>query len=133
MKSFFRKAISFILNPRLLLCFGIAWMITNGWSYVMFGFGTYLGIAWMIAVSSAYLTFLWLPISPEKIVTIAIAIFLLKKIFPKDEKTLAVLAGWYDAAKSAIKRKQQQRKERKERKKNKATSEATSKSTNIEK
>ena len=85
----------------------------------MFGFGTYLGIAWMIAVSSAYLTFLWLPISPEKIVTIAIAIFLLKKIFPKDEKTLAVLIDWYNKAKEAIKNRRQQRKERKEQNKEK--------------
>ncbi len=81
----------FILNPRLLLCFGIGWMITNGWSYVLLGLGTWLNIPWMIAVSGAYLAFLWFPFSPEKLLTVAIAIFLLRRLFPNDQKTLAVL------------------------------------------
>ena len=118
-KSFIRKAVGFILNPRLLLCFGIAWLITNGWSYILLGIGTYYKIGLMVAVSSAYLTFLWLPISPEKIVTIAIAIFLLKKLFPKDTRTLAVLIDWYNKAKEAIKSRRQRRKERKEQKRRK--------------
>ncbi len=57
----------------------------------MFAFGTIYGISWMIVVSSAYLSFLWAPISPEKIATFIIAIFILKLFFPKDEKTLMVL------------------------------------------
>ena len=90
-KIFFVRLIGFLLNPRFLLCFGIAWMITNGWSYVFFFVGTFLQIGWMTAVGAAYLAFLWLPISPEKIVTLAIAVLLLKLIFPKDEKTLGLL------------------------------------------
>lgn len=104
-KDKFKKIVRFILNPRLLLCVGIAWMITNGWSYVMLGLGTHFGIGWMIAVSSAYLAFLWLPISPEKIVTAAIAIGLLRLLFPEDEKTLAVLRNMLEKAKNAVKRK----------------------------
>lgn len=100
-----KMIIQFLLNPRLLLCVAIAWMITNGWSYVMFGFGMYFGIEWMIAVSSTYLTFLWFPFSPEKIATAAIAIGLLKWLFPSDEKTLAVLSRMYHNAKNAIKKK----------------------------
>lgn len=72
-KNFLKKAVMFLLNPRLLLCFGLGWMITNGWSYILLALGTWLKIGWMIAVSGAYLTFLWLPISPEKIITVAIA------------------------------------------------------------
>ena len=102
LKQNLKKALQFIANPRLILCFLAGWMITNGWSYIMFGLGTYFGINWMIAVSGAYLAFLWLPISPEKIVTCAIAIALLRWLFPQDEKTLAVLRGWYEKAKSAI-------------------------------
>lgn len=67
MKSKLKKIIQFITNPRLLLCIAIAWLITNGWSYIMLGIGTYLGIGWMTAVAGAYLAFLWLPISPEKL------------------------------------------------------------------
>ncbi len=97
-----KKTLQFIANPRLILCFLIGWVITNGWSYIMFGFGTYYGIEWMIAVSGAYLAFLWLPISPEKLVTLAIALALLRWLFPQDQKTLAVLRGWYEKAKSAV-------------------------------
>lgn len=102
LKQNLRKTWQFIANPRLLLCWLIAWVITNGWSYIMFGFGTYYEVEWMIAVSGAYLAFLWLPISPEKIITCAIAIALLRWLFPNDQKTLAVLKGWYDKAKSAV-------------------------------
>ena len=102
LKMNLKKTVQFIANPRLILCFMIGWLITNGWSYVLFGVGTYLGIEWMIAVSGAYLAFLWLPISPEKIVTCAIAIALLRWLFPGDTKTLAVLRGWYEKAKHAF-------------------------------
>ncbi len=105
MKEKLKKVLQFLLNPRLLLCVGIAWLITNGWSYVVFAIGTYFGIGWMIAVGGAYLAFLWLPISPEKIVTFAIAIALLRWLFPNDRKTLGVLKELYAKAKAAVKRK----------------------------
>lgn len=90
-KAFIKKALSFLLNPRLLLCWGIAWLITNGWSYVVLALGTYLDITWMKALGGGYVTFLWLPISPEKLVTAAIAMVLLRLLFPNDQKTLAVV------------------------------------------
>ncbi len=108
MKDKVKKVLLFILNPRLLLCFGIAWIITNGWSYVLMALGTYFEIPWMIAVSGAYLTFLWFPFTPEKIFTFAIAIALLRFLFPKDENTLAVLKKGHEKAKAAMKRKKKQ-------------------------
>ena len=102
LKQNLKKALQFIANPRLIICWLAAWIITNGWSYIMFGLGTYFEINWMIAVSGAYLAFLWLPISPEKVVTCAIAIALLRWLFPQDQKTLAVLKNWYAKAKAAI-------------------------------
>lgn len=89
----------FFTNPHLLLCLLIAWLITNGWSYILFALGTWLQISWMTAVAGAYLAFLWLPISPEKLVTVAIAIFLLRKLFPNDQKTLAILRQLREKAK----------------------------------
>ncbi len=86
-----RRVLSFFLNPRLLLCFGIAWMITNGWCYLFLFFGARYGIAWMLAAGGAWAAFLWFPFTPEKIVTVAIAIFLLRLLFPRDQATLAVL------------------------------------------
>ena len=88
---FLKTLLQFLLNPRLLLCLGIGWMITNGWSYLCLALGIRFDIPWMIAVASAYLAFLWFPFTPEKIVTVAIAIFLLRWWFPHDEKTLGVL------------------------------------------
>ena len=105
MKEKLKKVIEFIANPRLLLCLLIAWMITNGWSYILFGVGTYFGIHWMTAVAGAYLAFLWLPISPEKLATLTIAIALLRWLFPDDQWTLAVLHRLYEKAKAAIRRK----------------------------
>ena len=110
-KQLLKKAVYFLLNPRLLLCFGIAWMITNGWSYVMLAVGTWLGIPWMIAVASAYLTILWLP-SPEKILTCAIAILLLRLIFPKDKYTLGVLQDMRRAAMDAFKNRKNKKKKK---------------------
>lgn len=102
MKEKIKKVVQFILNPRLLLCFGIGWMITNGWSYILLGIGTWLGIEWMMAVAGGYLALLWIPMTPEKIITVAIAIALLRWLFPKDEKTLKVLREMYAKAKAAI-------------------------------
>ena len=104
-KNRFKKLLSCILNPRFLLCFGIAWMITNGWAYILLGIGTYLQIKWMMTVGSLYLAFLWMPFTPEKIVTIPIAIALLKLFFPKDEKTLAFLTEMLAKTKKAIRQK----------------------------
>lgn len=99
LKERIKKILNFILNPRLVLCFGIAWIITNGWSYIMLVLGTYFGIEWMIAVAGAYLTFLWFPFTPEKIITAIIAMVLLRLLFPKDQKTLAILTNIYNKAK----------------------------------
>ena len=100
-----KKTLQFFLNPRLLLCLGIAWLITNGWSYLTVALGTYFELEWLIAASGAYLAFLWLPISPEKLVTIAIAITLLRFLFPEDKKTLAVLHNMRLKIRKAIKKK----------------------------
>lgn len=107
-KRFFITAAGFLFNPRFLLCFGMGWMITNGWSYLMLGVGMYFQIGWMIAVATAYLTFLWLPVSPEKIITVGIAIGLMQWLFPKDEKTLGILRGLHERAKEALKKKKKE-------------------------
>ena len=109
LKAWLKKAVQFLLNPRLLLCFGIGWIITNGWSYILMGLGTWLEIPWMIAVSGAYLAFLWFPFSPEKLVTVAIAVGLLRWLFPNDQKTLAVLIEMKQKVKTAIKKQKEKK------------------------
>ncbi len=105
-----RKVVRFFLNPHFLLCFGIGWMITNGWAYIFAFLGTLFRINWMIAVGYGYLAFLWIPISPEKIVTIAIAIVLLRLLFPKDEETLGILKNMHNKVKEAAKNKKKKKK-----------------------
>lgn len=92
-----KKILQFCLNPRLLLCFGIAWFITNGWSYVFVVVGGFFNITWMTVLGASWAMLLWFPFTPEKIVTLFIAIFLLRLLFPKDEKTLRVLRDETDA------------------------------------
>ncbi len=107
----------FLLNPPFLLCFGVAWIITNGWSYICFAIGTFFGIGWLIAVSAAYMAFLWFPFTPEKIVTVTISIFLLKKLFPNDKRTLQRLYNIKDGIKSKAKELKQKHDNKKESKK----------------
>lgn len=104
MKGRLKRVLQFFLNPRFMLCFGVGWMITNGWSYLLLALGTWLQNGWMIGISTAYLAFLWLPVSPEKLVTVTIAIFLLRWWFPGDQKTLAILKGAYEKLKAAVKK-----------------------------
>lgn len=87
-KSRIRAAAEFILNPRFLLCFGLGWLITNGWAYILLGIGSALRIGWMIGVASAYMALLWFPFTPEKLITLVIAIALLRWLFPHDRRTL---------------------------------------------
>lgn len=103
MKEKFKKFLQFLFNPRLLLCFGLAWIVTNGWSYIMLGLGILFDVTWMQAVASAYLAFLWIPVTPEKIFTVVIAIFFLKRFFPKDEKTLGILKNMFEKVKAECK------------------------------
>lgn len=132
MKEKIKKIVQFITNPRFLLCFGIGWIITNGWSYILFALGMALDIHWMTAVAGAYLAFLWLPISPEKIVTCAIAIALLRWLFPDDQKTLAVLRNLLNKAKAAIHTKKEQHQAKKAENQLSASDEAPEEETETE-
>lgn len=81
------KSFAFLFTrPKMLLCFGVAWFITNGWSYLFIVLGGFLHTKWLTTIGAAYLGFLWLPFTPEKIVTVAISIWFAKVFFPKDNK-----------------------------------------------
>ena len=97
-----KKLLRFLLNPRFLLCFGLGWIITNGWAYFLFGLGSFTDVGWMKAVSGTYLALLWFPFTPEKIVTVGIAIALLKWLFPRDTYTLGVLHDMRQKAQDSL-------------------------------
>ena len=99
----------FLFNPRLTLCFFVAWMITNGWGYLALMLGILLRARWLQILGGAYLSLLWLPFTPEKMLTAVITIFLLRRLFPRDEKTLGVLLSWYGRVKAAYGRYREKR------------------------
>ena len=103
-KYWAKTIIEFILNPRLLLCFGLAWVITNGWAYITVAIAAWLKLEWLGAIAGAYLAALWIPFTPEKIITVIISIFLLKLLFPHDKKTLEKLHDMKEKAKAEIKK-----------------------------
>ncbi len=78
--------IKIIIKPKMLLTFGIAWIITNGWSYIFVFVGIHFNNNWLLGIGTAYQAFLWFPFTVEKVVTVAIAIVLSKFLFPKDKK-----------------------------------------------
>lgn len=67
-------------------------MITNGWSYIFIIIGTACNINWLLNTGLGWQTFLWLPFTPEKLVTIPIAMWFNFKLF-NDEKTNMLLTN----------------------------------------
>ena len=56
LKNTLHTILEFLFNPPLLICLGIAWLITNGWSYIVFTLGVYFDVPLMIGIASAYIT-----------------------------------------------------------------------------
>ena len=52
----------------------------------MLGIGIYADITWAKVTATAYLAFLWLPFTPEKLITIPLAVFIQKLLFKRKEK-----------------------------------------------
>ena len=80
-----------LTNPHLLISLAIAWFITNGWAYCAVGIGWYLEIGWLLNIGTVWLGILWMPGTPEKLFTFAIAMGILKLLFPEDTRTLAMI------------------------------------------
>lgn len=78
-------------NKHFFICFGLAWMITNGWAYICLYIAIKINCDWLFSLSSGYLAFIWLPCTPEKLITIPICAFLLKIFYPNDLKALKLL------------------------------------------
>ena len=86
-------------NLKFAISFGLAWAITNGIWYV-FAFVP-MGLPdWLVWFSVSYIAFLYLPFTPEKLVTIPLAIFIHWLLFRNDIKTRKQLDDMYAQAKS---------------------------------
>ena len=104
-----KKWLMVFFNPKLLLCLFLAWMITNGWSYVFTALGTAFDITWMTVAGTVYMGLLWVPFTPEKLLTVIIALFLMRLFFPRDKKTIAVLRDELRKLKEAYRKKREKR------------------------
>jgi hypothetical protein len=76
------NAIKPYLTWSMLISFGIAWFITNGWCYLLI----IIGKGWVRAIALAYAGFLYLPFTIEKPITIWIATRIQKLLFIRRKK-----------------------------------------------
>ena len=65
------------MKPTLAISFMLAWFLTNGWAYLLAAIGS----GWVRAVALTYISILWLPFTPEKLITIPLAFFIQKILF----------------------------------------------------
>lgn len=99
LKEKLRPWVRALTNPHLLISLGIAWFITNGWAYCAIGIGGFLNIGWLFQIGTVWAGLLWLPGTPEKLLTFPIAIFILRRLFPNDTRTLAMIDRKWKSAK----------------------------------
>lgn len=81
-----RPYLSWKMAPSLI----IAWLITNGWCYIFIALGPQLGWRWMTIAGSTWAVILWMPFTIEKPITIAIAIWIHKKLFIKRNSNVII-------------------------------------------
>ena len=78
----YKEKLKPFLKPTIAISFFIAWFITNGWCYLLIA----IGRGWVRGVAITYAGILWLPFTPEKLITIPLAVWIQKILFIKKEK-----------------------------------------------
>ena len=68
--------ISPFLNWRILVIYLPIWFLMSGWTYLFIFLGTKHHISWMLAAGTFWATLLWLPITPEKLITIPLTLLI---------------------------------------------------------
>ena len=77
--------ISPFLNWRILIIYVPIWFIMSGWTYLFIYLGTRHHVGWMLAAGTFWATVLWLPFTPEKLITIPLTLFIYVKLFGHKE------------------------------------------------
>ena len=102
MKKIWNKIIIYLkpfLDWKFLVSYLIPFSLINGWAWV----GTFLlpiiGSNWFTIAASTWLAILWMPWTPEKLVTIPMAIWIHHLLFKNDKKTKIKMQKMYDEAK----------------------------------
>ena len=81
--------ISPFLNWRILVIYVPIWFIMSGWTYLFIYLGTRHHISWMLASGTFWATILWLPITPEKLITIPLTLLIYMRVFGHGNKDTA--------------------------------------------
>ena len=85
--------ISPFLNWRILIIYVPIWFIMSGWTYLFIYLGTRHHIGWMLAAGTFWATVLWLPFTPEKLITIPLTLYLYVKLFGKGNEKLEAMVN----------------------------------------
>ena len=92
MHKLFNKIKTYIspfLNWRILIIYLPIWFLMSGWTYLFIYLGTKHHISWMLASGTFWATVLWLPITPEKLITIPLTLFIYMRVFGHGNKDTA--------------------------------------------
>ena len=68
--------ISPFLNWRILVIYVPIWFLMSGWTYLFIFLGTKHHITWMLTAGTFWATVLWLPMTPEKLLTIPLTLLI---------------------------------------------------------
>ena len=100
--------ISPFLNWRILVIYVPIWFLMSGWTYLFIYLGTRHHIGWMLAAGTFWATLLWLPITPEKLLTIPLTLFVYVKWVghsdPKLERLIVEAKSDWEATKRWFRR-----------------------------
>lgn len=91
MKKLFKKIWLYIrpfLDIKILIIYLPVWFLFSGWTYLFMILGAKYNIDWMFISGSTWNAILWMPFTPEKLVTIPITIKLYVKFFNKNNPHL---------------------------------------------
>lgn len=101
-KAIWAKLVIYIkpfFNWRFLISYSIPFMLVNGWAWVGVFLFPYIK-NWFTITSVSWMTFLWMPFTPEKLFTIPFAIWIHTQLFKNDPHTKQQLERMYTEAKS---------------------------------
>ena len=100
--------ISPFLNWRILVIYLPIWFLMSGWTYLFIYLGTRHHVGWMLAAGTFWATILWLPFTPEKLITVPLTLYLYVKLFgsgnDKLERMLVEAKSDWEATKRWFKR-----------------------------
>lgn len=94
MKKIIKKIWTYIrpfLDWRFLVSYFIPFMLINGWAWIGSILLPIIGPNWFTIAATTWLTWLWLPWTPEKLVTIPIALWIHKLLFGKTNEKMQLM------------------------------------------